>query len=133
MRTLLDRFYDYVNSPEGFNCVEFQHCIVLCKIAERMGCMKKNEISSAAARLLVYPENCPALKSGPNHESCRFLFSHGRISTYDDRTARRIIGKKYISDADASKSGACKKCLEYAKSYFQPSREQRLLICVFTA
>ena len=25
MRTLLDRFYDYVNSPEGFNCVEFQY------------------------------------------------------------------------------------------------------------
>ena len=25
MRTLLDRFYDYVKSPEGFNCVEFQY------------------------------------------------------------------------------------------------------------
>ena len=25
MRTLLDRFYDYVKSPEGFNCVEFRY------------------------------------------------------------------------------------------------------------
>ena len=25
MRTFLDRFYDYVKSPEGFNCVEFQY------------------------------------------------------------------------------------------------------------
>ena len=25
MRTLLDRFYDYVNSPQGFNCVEFRY------------------------------------------------------------------------------------------------------------
>ena len=25
MRTFLDRFYDYVNSPMGFNCVEFQY------------------------------------------------------------------------------------------------------------
>ena len=25
MRTFLDRFYDYVNSPGGFNCVEFQY------------------------------------------------------------------------------------------------------------
>ena len=70
--------------------------------------------------MLVYPENCPALKSGPNHESCRFLLlSHDRISAYDDRTGRRIIGKKYISDADASKSGACKKCLEYANRIFR--------------
>ena len=25
MRTFLDRFYDYVNSPMGFNCVEFRY------------------------------------------------------------------------------------------------------------
>ena len=25
MRTFLDRFYDYVKSSEGFNCVEFQY------------------------------------------------------------------------------------------------------------
>ena len=25
MRTFLDRFYDYVKSPEGFNCIEFQY------------------------------------------------------------------------------------------------------------
>ena len=25
MRTFLDRFYDYVKSPDGFNCVEFQY------------------------------------------------------------------------------------------------------------
>ena len=25
MRTFLDRFYDYVKSPEGFNCVEFRY------------------------------------------------------------------------------------------------------------
>ena len=25
MRTFLDRFYDYVNPPMGFNCVEFQY------------------------------------------------------------------------------------------------------------
>ena len=25
MRTFLDRFYDYINSPEGFNCVEFRY------------------------------------------------------------------------------------------------------------
>ena len=97
-----------------------QHCIELCKIAERIVGMKKNEISSAVARSLVIPENCPALKSGQNHESCRFqLFSHDLISAYDDRTGRRIIGKKYISDADASKSGACKKCLEYANRIFK--------------
>ena len=97
-----------------------QHCIEFCKIAERMGCMKKNEISSAVARLLVFPENCPALKSGLNHDSCRFqLFSQDRISVYDDQTGRRIIGKKYVSDADASKSGACTKCLEYANRIFK--------------
>jgi len=97
-----------------------QHCIELCKIAERMGVMKKNEIASAVSRLLVYPENCPALKSGQNHELCRFLLlSHDRVSAYDDRTGRRIIEKKYISDADASKSGACRKCLEYANRIFK--------------
>ena len=25
MRSFLDLFYDYVKSPEGFNCVEFQY------------------------------------------------------------------------------------------------------------
>lgn len=25
MKTFLDRFYDYVHSPEGFNCVRFQY------------------------------------------------------------------------------------------------------------
>ena len=25
MKTFLDRFYDYVKSPEGFNCVKFQY------------------------------------------------------------------------------------------------------------
>ncbi|MBO4648595.1 MAG: hypothetical protein J5806_10610 [Lentisphaeria bacterium] len=104
--TILDRYFPG-KSCGNTECE--QHCIELCKIAERMGGMKKNEIASSVARLLVYPENCPALKSGRDHESCRFLlFSHDRISAYDDRTGRRIIGKKYISDADASKSGACK-------------------------
>ena len=115
--TMLDRYFP------GKSCGNLEcerHCIEFCKIAERMACMEKNEIASAIARVLVYPENCPALKSGPNHESCRFLLlSHGRISAYDDRTGRRIIGKKYISDADASKSGACKKCLEYANRIFK--------------
>ena len=115
--TMLDRYFPG-KSCGNTECE--QHCIELCKIAERMGGMKKNEIASSVARLLVYPENCPALKSGRDHESCRFLlFSHDRISAYDDRTGRRIIGKKYISDADASKSGACKKCLEYANRIFK--------------
>ena len=115
--TMLDRYFP------GKSCGNTEcerHCIELCKIAERMGGMKKDEIVSAVARVLVYPETCPALKSGQNHESCRFLLlSHDRISAYDDRTGRRIIGKKYISDADASKSGACKKCLEYANRIFR--------------
>ena len=114
---MLDRYFP------GKSCGNTEcerHCIELCKIAERMVGMKKDEIVPAVAQLLVYPENCPALKSGQNHESCRFLlFSHDRISAYDDRTGRRIIGKKYISDADASKSGACKKCLEYANRIFR--------------
>ena len=115
--TMLDRYFPG-KSCGNTECE--QHCIELCKIAERIGGMKKDEIVSAVARVLVYPENCPALKSGQNHESCRFpLFSHDRISAYDDRTGRRIIGKKYISDADASKSGACKKCLEYANRIFK--------------
>ena len=115
--TMLDRYFPG-KSCGNVECE--QHCIGFCKIAEKMAGMKKNEIASAVARLLVYPENCPALKSGQNHESCRFLlFSHDRISAYDDRTGRRIIGKKYISDADASKSGACKKCLEYANRIFK--------------
>lgn len=25
MRTFLQRFYEYINSPEGFNCVEFTY------------------------------------------------------------------------------------------------------------
>ena len=114
---MLDRYFP------GESCGNTEcerHCIELCKIAERMVGMKKDEIVPAVAQLLVYPENCPALKSGQNHESCRFLlFSYGRISAYDDRTDRRIIGKKYISDADASKSGACRKCLEYANRIFK--------------
>ena len=32
---------------------------------------------------------------------------------------RRIIGKKYITDADASKAGACQKCLEHANRIFK--------------
>ena len=115
--TILDRYFPG-KSCGNVECEQL--CIELCKIAERMVCMKKNEISSAVARSFVVPGNCPVLKSGQNYESCRFqVFSKDRITAYDDRTGRKIIGKKYISDADASKSGACKKCLEYANRIFK--------------
>ena len=115
--TMLDRYFPG-KSCGNVECE--QHCIELCKIAEKMGCMEKNEISSAVARLFVFPGICPALKPGSNQSSCRFRpLIDDLIASYDDRTGRRIIGKKYISDADASKSGACQKCLEYANRIFK--------------
>lgn len=32
MKTFLDRFYDYVHSPEGFNCVQFQYNSILYQV-----------------------------------------------------------------------------------------------------
>ena len=32
MRTFLDRFYDYVKSPEGFNCVKFEYQNIVYQI-----------------------------------------------------------------------------------------------------
>ena len=32
MKTFLDRFYDYVHSPEGFNCVQFQYNGILYQV-----------------------------------------------------------------------------------------------------
>ena len=32
MRTFLDRFYDYVKSPEGFNCVKFEYQHIVYQI-----------------------------------------------------------------------------------------------------
>jgi hypothetical protein len=40
---------------------------------------------------------------------------------------RRIIGKKYITDADASKAGACQKCLEHANRIFKWPQEAHLM------
>ena len=67
--TMLDRYFPG-KSCGNVECE--QHCIELCKIAEKMGCMEKNEISSAVARLFVFPGICPALKPGSNQSSCRF-------------------------------------------------------------
>ena len=40
---------------------------------------------------------------------------------------RRIIGKKYITDADASKAGACQKCLGHANRIFKWPQEAHLM------
>ena len=115
--TMLNRYFPgkSCGDPECEN-----HCIELCRIAERIGGLAKDEIVSAVASRLVFPETCPALESQLMHNYCRFLvFFNDRITAYDDRTGRKIIGKKYISDTNASKSGACKKCLEYANRVFK--------------
>lgn len=97
-----------------------KQCIEFCRIAERMGRTNKNEITSEVAKLLVGPENCPALKSSQNQVPCRFqILPNNWIIACDNQKGRRIIGKKYICDADASSSGACKKCLKYANRIFK--------------
>ncbi len=34
MKTFLQRFYDYVSSPEGFNCVNFTHNGIAYQVSE---------------------------------------------------------------------------------------------------
>lgn len=34
MKTFLDRFYEYVKSPEGFNCVKFEYNEIVYQVVE---------------------------------------------------------------------------------------------------
>lgn len=34
MKTFLERFYDYVKSPEGFNCVQFEYDGIVYQLVE---------------------------------------------------------------------------------------------------
>ena len=112
---LLDRFFPgkSCGNPE---CEK--RCIDFCKIALRIGALKPEEISAVVASQLVIPENCPAFQGGSN-DSCRFhVLPSLSISVYDDY-GRKIIAKKYISDADASQAGVCHQCLEYANRIYK--------------
>ena len=112
---LLDRFFPgkSCGNPE---CEK--RCIDFCKIALRIGALKPEEISAVVASQLVIPENCPAFQGGSN-DSCRFhVLPSLSISVYDDY-GRKIIAKKYISDAEASQAGVCHQCLEYANRIYK--------------
>lgn len=91
-KELLEKYFPgkvYENAAIQKNAVEF------CQIAEKIVGLNKTQIPFLVeSQLSSIPE------------------------TYHD-PGRRIIGKKYITDADASKAGACQKCLEHAKKDFQ--------------
>ena len=120
---LLNRFFPgkSCGNPE---CEK--RCIDFCRIALRMGAMKPEEVTAVVAPQLVIPENCPALQVVSNY-ICRFhVLLNSSIAAYDDN-GRKIIGKQYIADGDASKAGACQRCLEYANRIYKwPEEAERM-------
>ena len=99
-----------------------------CKILEKNIFLQKEDISQITAKQMIFPSRCPVLENPSNGNTCRFhpLVSQS-FETYSDHNGRKIIGKKYITDADASKEGACKKCLEYANRIFKIPEEAHLM------
>lgn len=102
--------------------------IELCKILEKNIFLQKEDISRIAAKQMIIPDYCPVLKNPSNGNSCRFhSFLSPSLVVYADHNGRKVIGKKYITDADSSKEGACQKCLEYANRIFKLPEEAHLM------
>ena len=99
-KELLEKYFPgkvYENAAIQKNAVEF------CQIAEKIVGLNKTQIP-----FLVESQFSPLTEA------------------YKD-PGRRIIGKKYITDADASKAGACQKCLEHANRIFKWPQEAHLM------
>ncbi len=102
--------------------------IKFCNILVKNIFLQKEDISRIAAKQMIFPSICPVLKNPSNGNTCRFHpLLPQTLEIYADRNGRKIIGKKYITDADASKEGACKKCLEYANRIFKIPEEAHLM------
>ncbi len=107
-------------------------CENLCAEANEIAKMlhiNPQEMVNLAIRREILPKYHSISGEGVTHHFCRFGFASPGLkeSVLFSEDERKIIGKKYISDTDASESGACKECLKNANKVFRWPEEAHLM------
>lgn len=122
-------------SGEFFPCVETE-CAELSKTVLEIA-QALHVAPEAMLEKRIREEIAPLRHCVPSHgmltppfftAPCRYGFVRPAAdSLVCSEEERKIIGKKYISDADASESGACAECLKYAGRVFKwPEEADRM-------
>lgn len=107
-------------------------CENLCAGANEIAKMlhiNPQEMVNHVIRREILPKYHCISGEGVTRHFCRFGFASPglRESVPFSEDERKIIGKKYITDADASESGACKECLKNANKVFRWPKEAHLM------